>query len=317
MFYQDGKLQYPVKVDNPSPVFARALQQAIGGVEGEIRVMMQYMFQAWGSRGAKKYRDMLLNTGTEEIAHIEILATAVAMNLEGSPMTVKEEAAEASPMVAAIMGGMNMRHYLSTGMAATPENCNGVPFDASHVYASGNLAADMYANVAAEATGRVLACRLYEMTDDAGMKDMLSFLIARDTMHQQQWLAVIEELGGFEGNLPIPNSFPQSEEVQGWNYAYVATGIDGADVPEGRFTQGKSLDGKGEFKLVRAEPLGQEPQLAPPIPEGYAQVQDLEAGQKRAAAYADQINENQPGAGSKPGKDGGILENIKDAIVGD
>jgi Mn-containing catalase len=26
------------------------------------------------------------------------------------------------------------------------------------------------------------------------MKDMLSFLIARDTMHQQQWLAVIEEL---------------------------------------------------------------------------------------------------------------------------
>ena len=36
MFYQDGKLQYPVRVDNPSPVFARALQQAIGGVEGEI-----------------------------------------------------------------------------------------------------------------------------------------------------------------------------------------------------------------------------------------------------------------------------------------
>jgi hypothetical protein len=29
-----------------------------------------------------------------------------------------------------------------------------------------------------------------------GMRDMLHFLIARDTMHQQQWLAVIEELGG-------------------------------------------------------------------------------------------------------------------------
>lgn len=179
MFYQDGKLQYEVRVDNPNPLFAKALQQAIGGVEGEIRVMMQYMFQAWGSRGPKKYRDMLLNTGTEEIAHIEMLATAVALNLEGSPMNFKEEAAEANPMVAAIFGGMNMRHYLSTGMAATPENCNGVPFNASHVYASGNIAADMYCNVAAESTGRVLACRLYEMTDDPGMKDMLSFLIAR------------------------------------------------------------------------------------------------------------------------------------------
>lgn len=318
MFYQDGKLQYPVRVDNPSPVFARALQQAIGGVEGEIRVMMQYMFQAWGSRGAQKYRDMLLNTGTEEIAHIEMLATAVAMNLEGSPMTVKEEAAEKNPMVAAVMGGMNMRHYLSVGMAATPEDCNGVPFDASHVYASGNTAADMTANVAAESTGRVLACRLYEMTDDAGMKDMLSFLIARDAMHQQQWLAVLEELGGLQNVLPIPNSFPQSKEANEFSYSYFATGIEGTRVPEGRFTSGPSLDGKGEFNLVHIKPLGQEPQLAPPIPEGYAQLEDMEAGQARAALHADQMSRTQPGAANNPNaSDGGILENIKDTIMGD
>ena len=46
MFYTDHKLQYPVRVEWPNPLFARALQQAIGGVEGEIRVAMQYMFQA-------------------------------------------------------------------------------------------------------------------------------------------------------------------------------------------------------------------------------------------------------------------------------
>ena len=291
MFYQDGKLQYEVRVDKPNPVYARALQQAIGGVEGEIRVMMQYLFQAWGARGPKKYRDMLLNTGTEEIAHIEMLATAVALNLEGSPMVVKEEAAENNPMVAAIMGGMNMRHFLSAGMAALPENSNGVPFNASHVYASGNIAADMFANVTAESTGRVLACRLWEMTDDAGMKDMLSFLIARDTIHQQQWLAVIEELGGYEGVLPIPNSFPQSEELQDFNYVYLTTAVDGADKPEGRFTSGESLDGKAEFSTRQAEPHGGEPKLAPPIPEGYAQKEQMEDGK-------------------------GILENIKDTIAG-
>ena len=42
------------------------------------------------------------------------------------------------------------------------------------------------------------------MTDDPGMKDMLRFLIARDTMHQEQWLAVLEELGG-----PAEPSHPQ------------------------------------------------------------------------------------------------------------
>lgn len=54
MFYRDGgKLQYEVRVDSPNPVFAKALQQAIGGVQGEIRVCLQYLFQAFGA-GARK-----------------------------------------------------------------------------------------------------------------------------------------------------------------------------------------------------------------------------------------------------------------------
>src|SRR5437868_2593029 len=87
MYYFDKRLQYPVKVEKPDPIFARQLQQAIGGVEGEIRVCLQYFFQAWGARGPAKYRDVLLNTATEEISHIEMLATAVALNLESAPVT--------------------------------------------------------------------------------------------------------------------------------------------------------------------------------------------------------------------------------------
>ncbi|GBF06648.1 catalase [Deinococcus aerius] len=275
MFYYDGKLQYPVRVETPDPRFARALQQAIGGVEGEIRVCLQYLFQAFGSRGPKKYRDMLLATGTEEIAHIEMLATAVAMNLEGAPGAVQEAAARANPLVEAVMGGGDPRQYLSAGLAALAADANGVPFDGSHVYASGNIAADMYSNVTAEATGRALACRLFELTDDPGMKDMLRFLIARDTMHQQQWLAVIEELGGHPGTLPIPNSFPVQEELREVSYDYVFTGIEGVQPPMGRFTQGPSLDGLGEFRVVAAQPRGQEPQLAPPLPEAYAESQQM------------------------------------------
>jgi len=275
MFYADGKLQYKVRVEKPNPLFARALQQAIGGVEGEIRVMMQYLFQAWGARGPKKYRDMLLATGTEEIAHVEMLATAVALNLEGAPTALQEEAAR-DPLVHCILGGMNLRHYLSTGLGATPENANGVPFNMSHVYASGNLAADMYANVAAEATGRVLATRLWHLTDDPGMKDMLAFNIARDTMHQQQWLAVLEELGGYEAQLPIPNSNPPQSEHTEHSYVFYDPRI-GADVVPlaGRYTQGPSLDGKGEFSVEAAVPFGEEPMLAPPVPAGFAQQEQM------------------------------------------
>ena len=283
MFYFDKRLQYPVKVENPDPIYARMLQQAIGGIEGEIRVCMQYFFQGWGARGpSTKYRDMLLNTATEEMGHIEMLATAVALNLENAPTALQEEGA-ADGVVGAVMGGGNARHtiegmlhrhVLSTGMAAFPANCEGVPFDMSHIYASGNLAADMYCNVAAESTGRVLAVRLYNAAHDAGMKDMLHYMIARDTMHQQQWLAVIEELGGHQGALPIPNSFPQEKEDSENAYNFYVSSVDGT-TPEGRWTKGPSLDGKGTYTVFKNKPLGEEPVLGPARPDSGAQTEQM------------------------------------------
>ncbi|MBZ9936975.1 manganese catalase family protein [Mesorhizobium sp. BR1-1-16] len=274
MYYTDKKLQFPVRVEKPNAVFARALQQAIGGVEGEIRVALQYFFQAWGARGPTKYRDMLLSTATEEIGHIEMLATAVALNLENAPLSVQEDVAQ-DTVAGSVLNGMDFRHLLSTGLAALPSDANGVPFDASHVYASGNLAADMIANVTAEGSGRVLAVRLHNMTDDPGMKDMLSFLIARDTMHQQQWLAAIEDMGGLAASLPVPNSFPQTEEQADFSYAFINTFVDGVPPAEGRWTTGESLDGKGSFRLAQGRPLGDEPRLAPPRKNSGAQNEQI------------------------------------------
>jgi len=282
MYYHDKRLQYPVRVTTPDPAFATMLQQAIGGVEGEIRVCMQYFFQAWGNRApTTKYRDMLLHTATEEIGHIEMLATAVALNLDKAPTHLQEEGVK-DAIVGAVMGGENPRHtvegmihknLLSAGMAAMPMDSDGVPFNMSHIYASGNVAADMYCNVAAESTGRVLAVRLFNAAHDQGMKDMLHYMIARDTMHQQQWLAVIEELGE-EASLPIPNSFPQGQEDTRNNYNFYATAVDGS-VPEGRWTSGPSIDGRGEFTVFRNEPLGEEPILGPARPDSGAQAEQI------------------------------------------
>ncbi|MDT0676671.1 manganese catalase family protein [Autumnicola musiva] len=275
MFYHDGKLQYDVKVDKPNPQFAKMLQQAIGGIEGEMKVCMQYMFQAWGARGPEKYRDMLLETGTEEMAHIELLATAVALNLEGAPNDVKDDIAGKDPFMEQIMGGAMPRHLLSSGMSAMAVDSNGVPFNGSWVVGTGNLAADMYANVMAESAGRVLATRLWNSTEDKGMKDMLSFLIARDTMHQNQWLAVLEELGGTEGVHPIPNSFPQEKENQNFNYNFLSTHIKGDSKAHGRWSEGRSVDGKGEFTFEKATPQGRKPDLGGAHPSGFAQKEQM------------------------------------------
>jgi Mn-containing catalase len=274
MFHHSSKLQFEVRVDRPDPQFAKYLQQAIGGIEGEIRVAMQYFFQAMGARGDPKYRDMLMMTATEELSHIEFLGHAVALNLEGAPASVQEEAAK-DPVVHAILGGVNPRHILSSGLSAMPVNSNGVPFDMSHVYATGNIGADMLANVTAESGGRVLASRLYNMTEDSGMREMLSFLIARDTMHQQQWMAVIEELGGIEAQMPIPNSTPKEHEATEHSYYFLNTSLD-EPTPEGRWTSGPSLDGRSEFsKRDKPEPLGQKPDLGRAGPKSGAQEEQM------------------------------------------
>lgn len=306
MYYTDRLLQFPVRVEKPDPVFARALQQAIGGVEGEIRVCLQYFFQAWGNRGPAKHRDLLLNTATEEIAHIEMLATAVALNLEGAPLSIQEDISN-DTAGGSVLNGMDMRHVLSAGLAALPADANGVPFDCSHVYASGNTAADMTANVAAEATGRALALRLYNMTDDPGMKEMLAYLMARDAYHQQQFLAVIEDMGGLAANLPIPNT-PAPQDLPLTEFAYTTLGFnrDGSPPPQGPWSQGPSIDGLSEFSSRPMEALGGEPQLAPPRPDSGVQAAQLQAGQTQPGA----IKPRHPKEGA------GVLEKIKDAFDG-
>ncbi|WP_049902847.1 manganese catalase family protein [Halococcus agarilyticus] len=257
MFYHDDELQYEVEVESPDPRFAKLLQQAIGGAEGEMRVALQYMFQAFAVPAEKsEYRRLLMETATEELGHIEMLATAVAKNLQGAS-DEQREAAREDAVIAEMLDSGQPRQALSAGLHAMPVDSNGTPFNGGCVVASGNLAADMYANVMAESTGRLLATRLYEITDDPGMEDMLSYLIARDTMHQNQWHAALETM---DEHVPVPNSFPQEKENQDHNYEFMSTYRDERPDPEQRWTQGESIDGEGEFSYGR-QPGGGEPDL--------------------------------------------------------
>jgi len=266
MFFHDKHLQYHATPERPDPIYARKLQEVLGGQWGEMTVMMQYLFQGFNCRGPAKYRDMLLDIGTEEIAHVEMLSTMIARLLDGAPLESQQQAAR-DPMVAAVMGGMNPQHLIVSGLGAMPSDSVGFPWTSRYMVASGNLLADFRANLTAESQGRLQVCRLYEMTDDRGVRDMLSFMIARDTMHQNQWLAAIEELeaAGLEST-PCPSTFPQSMERSEVAYQFWNMSV-GEESAEGRWAQGRSPDGKGQFEyLASPGALGPEPDLMPADP---------------------------------------------------
>ncbi len=145
----------------------------------------------------------------------------------------------------------------------------------SHIYASGNIAADMYCNVAAETTGRVLAVRIFNAAHDAGMQDMLHFMIARDTMHQQQWLAVVEELGGYKETLPIPNSFPQSKEHEEFNYNFFVSTKDGSPAPRRAGRKVPRSTARARISVFQNKPMGEEPVLGRARPDSGAQKEQI------------------------------------------
>ena len=263
MFSHQKRLQYPAKPDRPDPLFAMKLQEVIGGQWGEMSVMMQYLFQGWNCRGPAKYRDMLLDIATEEIGHVEMLATMVARLLEGADAETTDAAAKGSSAVQAVLGGtspkdmlmaaaMNPQHLIVSGQGAMPADSLGNRWTAAYIIGSGNLLADFRMNVTAESQGRLQVARLYNMTEDAGVRDLLSFLLARDTMHQNQWLAAIEELeaDGLDAT-PCPANFPQEAEAREFSYKYMSFS-DGKASAEGRWASGPAPDGRGEIEYVAA-----------------------------------------------------------------
>jgi Mn-containing catalase len=264
MFLRQRKLQYNAKPERPDPIFAKMLQEPLGGQWGEISVTMAYLFQGWSCRGPQKYRDMILDIATEEIGHVEMLATMIARLLEDSPVEAQEEMAKNS-LVGAVMGGarmedaivagMNPQHMIVSGLGARPADSMGNPWTAGYIVASGNLLADFRFNVTAESQGRLQVCRLYNMTQDPGVRDMLSFLIARDTMHQNQWLAAIKELEE-EGldQTPVPANFPQELEKHEVAYQFIDAS-EGSESRQGRWAKGPSVDGKGQFTYAKIQAL--------------------------------------------------------------
>jgi Mn-containing catalase len=260
MFFHKQEMQFTASPAKPDAIYARRMQEVLGGQYGEITVAMQYGFQAWNSHLPGKYRDLLYGIGAEEFGHVEMLAIMIAQLLEKAPVEQSEAAAASDPVLGAVMGGMDVQTAIVSGAGARPVDSNGNPWQGSYITASGNLLADFTANANAEMQGRLQVARIYNMTDDHGVRDLLSFLLARDTMHQNQWIRAAQELReeGVE-DFPVPSNFPLSQEAREVSYQYINFS-DGQRAAEGTWASGPTPDGKGEFTYLPA------PETSVPMP---------------------------------------------------
>ena len=235
MYHHIKKLMYTVNVGSPDPRFGNMLLEQFGGANGELAAAMQYSIQGLNCDDPER-KDLLLDIGTEELSHLEIVGTLARMHLQ--PMKKSRDSAEADPLIA-IAGGGGVGLFNSMGDAWT----------ADYLKITGELDVDLRSNIAAEARAKIVYERLINFCDDPGTKDALQFLMTREITHMKAFSAALESLG--KDPFSIGNIPPTPGLVD--EYFNDSTGIGDAGETDAR---GPWNTG-GNWKIVEAPELEQ------------------------------------------------------------
>ncbi len=310
MFMHNKRLQYTVRVAEPNPLLATMMLEQFGGADGELAAAMRYFTQGIGEDDAGR-KDMLLDIATEELSHLEVIGSIVAMLNKGVKAQLAEGAMEEAELYRAIgSGGASAKEALLFGGGPALIDSAGVPWTAAYVDSRGEPTADLRSNIAAESRAKIVYERLINITDDPGIKDALGFLMTREIAHQKSFekaLYAIEDnfptgkLPGIEkyANLYVNTSQGDGDMKGPWNSGPQWERID--DLSETMPIDGG--DGLATVKLSKAE-LAVATKLATRTQSDPGT--DPETGVDLGAG---------PGAGRTSNTDNGAATDIKDAVA--
>lgn len=228
MFMHNKRLQYTVRVAEPNPALASLLLEQFGGPDGELSAAMRYFSQGIGEVDPGR-KDLLIDIATEELSHLEVIGSIVAMLNKGVKAQLSEAAMEEAELYMAInAGGDSHTQSLLYGGGPALTNSSGVPWTAAYVDSRGDPTCDLRSNIAAESRAKIVYERLINITDDPGIKEALGFLMTREIAHQKSFekaLYAIENNfppGKLPGLAPFANVYINTSQGEGdmdgpWN----------------------------------------------------------------------------------------------------
>lgn len=173
MWIYDKKLQYPVKIKTPNANAAKVIVSQLGGADGELAASMRYLHQ----RYSVPYGEIvgtLTDIGTEELAHLEIIAAILYQLTKGLSVEEIKRAGYDTTFVDHTLG-------------LYPASAAGVPFDMKYVGIKGDLIADLNEDLAAEQKARVTYDNILRLVDDPDVRDPIKYLRERELVHYQRF----------------------------------------------------------------------------------------------------------------------------------
>lgn len=181
MYHHVKRLMFDVNVGTPDVRFGNLLLEQFGGANGELAAAMQYTVQGWNCDDPER-KDLLMDIGTEELSHLEVVGALIRMHLKPQKKTLDD--AEMDPLLVVTGGG---------GLNLVNSQANA--WTANYLKISGELDVDLRNNIAAEARAKITYERLMHLTDDKGTKESLQFLMTREITHLKAFSAALDSLG--------------------------------------------------------------------------------------------------------------------------
>ena len=173
MWTYEKKLQYPVKIKNPNPTLANLIITQLGGPDGELGASMRYLNQRY-SMPYGQITGILTDVGTEELAHLEMIA-AIVYQLTRN---LSEEEIAKTPYAS---------YFVDHTTGVYPVSAAGVPFDMKYIASKGDVFADLNEDLAAEQKARVTYDNLLRLIDDPDVLDPIRYLREREIVHYQRF----------------------------------------------------------------------------------------------------------------------------------
>lgn len=173
MWIYTKKLQYPINIKRKDVKMAKYLLAQYGGPNGELSAALQYLNQRYTMPDGRG-KALLTDIGTEELGHVEMIATMAHQLLNGASV---EELKEAG------LGGQ----YTQIDHALFPSDSQGVPFTTAYINTTGDVIADLESNMAAEQRARATYEHLMNLTNDPDVLAPLSFLRQREVVHYERF----------------------------------------------------------------------------------------------------------------------------------
>ncbi len=173
MWNYEKRLQYPIKINNTNPRLASIIISQYGGPDGELGASLRYLSQRY-SMPYPEVKGALTDIGTEELAHLEMIASIVhQLTRNLTPEEVKRQGFEP--------------YFVDHTTGVYPQAAAGFPFSAGSLQVKGDPIVDLHEDLAAEMKAKTTYDNILRLSDDPDVNDAIRFLREREIVHYQRF----------------------------------------------------------------------------------------------------------------------------------